>query len=237
MFFVTGTNTGVGKTFFTSLLIGALRAEGVNAVGFKPICSGDRADPETLVGASANALTLNECNPVWLRAPLSPYAASLMENRQIDLDLIFDQLSTLKRRFDAVIVEGVGGWRVPIRRDYFVSDLAREIGQPVIVVAANELGALNHTLLTLESVQSTGLPVAGIVLNTLVGFPDDPAILTNRCILEDVTRIPVLTELMPGQSVIAPDVAKKIAAGAGQKSLAEGGSLVQISVPFRGNPE
>ncbi|HEY5895627.1 MAG TPA: dethiobiotin synthase [Chthoniobacterales bacterium] len=215
MFFITGTNTGAGKTFFTSLLVRALRAEGINAVGFKPICSGDRSDPEILVAASDNALTLNECNPVWLRPPVSPYAASLMENRQVDLDLIFDQFSTLKTRFAAVIVEGVGGWRVPIRRDYFVSDLAREIGQPIIVVAANQLGALNHTLLTLDGIQSAGLPVAGIVLNTLAESPDDPAILTNRSILEDLTRIPVLTELMLGQSVIAPHIAKKIAAGAG----------------------
>lgn len=215
MFFITGTNTGVGKTFFTALFLRALRESGVDAVGFKPICSGDRSDAEILVDASGNALALNECNPVWLRPPLSPYAASLIENRHVDLDLVFDQYAVLKKRFEAVIVEGAGGWRVPIRRDYFMSDLARDLGQPVVIVAANQLGALNHILLTLDAIQATRLPVVGIVLNTLVASAEDAAIVTNRSILEDITPIPVLTELTPGQRVIAPDITQKIAARVG----------------------
>lgn len=214
MFFITGTNTGVGKTFFTALFLRALRKSGINAVGFKPICSGDRSDAEILVNASDNALTLNECNPVWLRPPLSPYGASLIENRHVDLDLVFDQYAVLKKRFEAVIVEGAGGWRVPIRRDYFMSDLARDVGQPILLVAVNQLGAINHILLTLESIQATHLPIVGIVLNTLTASAEDPAIVTNRSILEDITRIPLLTELAPGQSVISADIARKIAAGA-----------------------
>lgn len=213
MFFITGTGTGVGKTFFSRLLVRALRSTGLDAVGMKPICCGDRDDAEALVSASDHALTLNECNPVWMRPPVSPYTASMMEGRHVDLDLIRDQYRQLRARFPAVLVEGVGGWRVPLRRDYFVSDLAVDMGQPVLVVAVNELGALNHTLLTVEAVRQTGLSCAGIIFNHRTG-EQDAAIFTNRAVLEELTDVPILLEISPGQTEIPAAGLQKIRAAA-----------------------
>ena len=154
--FVTGTDTEVGKTYVSCLLIRALREAGIDAVGMKPISCGDRADAEALHAASDGAATLKEINPVWLRTPAAPYTAAMIEERPIDLALICDAFSQLKAAREVVVVEGVGGWRVPITQEYYVSDLAREFALPVLVVAANKLGALNHTLLTVDAVRQAG---------------------------------------------------------------------------------
>ncbi len=163
--FITGTDTGVGKTFVTALLLRAWRARGVDAVGFKPLCCGAREDAEVLRTASGNVLTLNEVNPVWLRTPAAPYVAAMIENRQIDLALVREVYAALSARHQVVLVEGVGGWMVPILREYTVADLAADLGLPVLVVVANRLGALNHTALTVQGIRQRGLEFAGIVLN------------------------------------------------------------------------
>ena len=165
--FITGTDTNVGKTYVTVRLLRALRTRGVDAVGFKPLCCGSRDDAEALRAASDNALSLNETNPVWLRAPAAPYAAALIENRSIDLDLIRETFVRLQERHGTVLVEGVGGWLVPILRDYTVADLAAEWRLPVVVVVINRLGALNHAALTVQAVRTTGLSCAGMILNHL----------------------------------------------------------------------
>ncbi|MEO7934058.1 MAG: dethiobiotin synthase [Chthoniobacterales bacterium] len=214
MIFITGTDTGVGKTHFSCLLIRQLRATGVSAVGFKPICCGDRDDAVQLAKASDDALTINACNPVWMRFPASPYTSSIIEERPIDLGQIRMDWEALRGRFPAVIVEGVGGWQVPIHRDYNTGDLARELGLPVLLIAANRLGVLNHTLLTLHAIQSAGLTCAGIILNNLAPIcPDDPTCLTNQSVLEDLlhgTPVPVLGEIETGQSVLPKAIFEKI---------------------------
>ena len=147
--FITGTDTGVGKTYVTARLVRGLRARGVDAVGFKPICCGGRDDAELLHEASGSALTLNEINPVWLRAPVAPYAASLIENRAVDLDLIRETYARLCERHETVLVEGVGGWLVPVRQDLTMADLAAEWRLPVVLVVGNRVGSLNQTALTI----------------------------------------------------------------------------------------
>ena len=112
--FITGTDTGVGKTYATARLIRRLRAQGLDTVGFKPICCGARDDAEVLRAAADDALTLNEVNPVWLRTPAAPYTAAMIENRPIDLALIREGFASLRARHSSVLVEGVGGWLVPI---------------------------------------------------------------------------------------------------------------------------
>ena len=214
MFFVTGTDTGVGKTHFSCLLIRELRASGIEAVGFKPICSGDRDDAVQLAKASDDALTINECNPTWMRFPASPYTSSIIEERPIDLQGIRNQWEQLKTRFPAVIVEGAGGWLVPIQRDYRMADLAREMGLPVILVAANRLGVLNHTLLTVEAIRAAQLTCAGIVLNNGVA-PSDTVTLTNRSILEDLLQgssIPILGEMEMGATQLPASLQKNLTA-------------------------
>lgn len=204
--FLTGTDTGVGKTFVAVLLVKALRRLGQNCVGFKPICCGSREDAESLHAASDGAVTLNEVNPVWLRPPASPYTAAMIESRMIDLALIHETFARLRSEHEPVIVEGVGGWRVPITQDYFVGDLAADFGLPVAVVVANRLGALNHTLLTVESIRARGLSCAGVILNHPVASDPDSEIAasTNKAIVEDLLGIPVLFEVQHGQVELDP---------------------------------
>ena len=199
--FLTGTDTNAGKTYIAARIVSALRREGRDYVGFKPICCGPRDDAEALHAASENAIPLNDVNPVWLRPPVAPYTASLIESRMIDLALIHETYARLRSAHESVIVEGVGGWRVPIAQDYFVSDLAADFGLRVAVVVANRLGALNHTFLTVEAIQARGLKCAGVILNNITS-PDDAseiATSTNKAIIEDILKLPILFEVGHGQ--------------------------------------
>ena len=118
----------------------------------KPICCGDRRDAEFLLAAGSEGLTIDEINPVWLKTPGAPLAAARIEQVKIDIECIVAALRALQDRVEHVIVEG--RWRV-VRPDYFVSDLAVEMKLPVLVVALNRLGCLNHTALTVRSIGST----------------------------------------------------------------------------------
>ncbi len=198
-YFIAGTDTGVGKTHVAALLVRALRSAGIDAAGFKPICCGDRNDAEKLASAAGHRLPLNEVNPVWLRPPLAPYVAAMIESRTIDIALIHEAFARAKAHCPTLIVEGAGGWLVPITRDFSMADLAVEFALPVLVVAANRLGALNHTLLTVRAVQASGLHCAGVILNQVrAATDDDPATITNASVLEELLQnleVPLLGEL------------------------------------------
>ena len=115
-YFITGTDTGVGKTHVACLLLRALNAAGRPALGFKPIACGDRFDAEALRAAGADpALPLDLINPVWFRAPAAPLAASMIENRPVDRDGIRKAYAELASRAGTVLIEGAGGWEVPVR--------------------------------------------------------------------------------------------------------------------------
>ena len=201
--FLTGTDTGVGKTRVTTLLIRALRAKGIDAIGMKPLCCGGREDPEAILAACDAAIPLDDINPVWLRVPAAPYTAALIENRPIDLALIRATFARLAAAHASIIVEGAGGWRVPIARDFFISDLAAEFALPVAVVVANKLGAINHALLTVESIRARGLECAGVIFNHTTSAADDIAAITNRGMLEEILGVPILYEIAHGQAVLA----------------------------------
>ena len=194
--FITGTDTGVGKTHTALQLLRLLRAAGTSCAGMKPICCGDRRDAELLLAAGNDGLTFDDVNPVWLKTPAAPIVGSLVEEVNIDIEQILAAFRALQNRVEHVIVEGVGGWLVPIRPDYFVSDLAREIGLPVLVVAQNRLGCLNHTTLTVRSILQHRLCCAGVMLNPAgAGATDDVAALTNADILQKVLSVPLLSGL------------------------------------------
>jgi dethiobiotin synthetase len=129
-----------------------------------------------------------------LKTPAAPVTAAQVEEVKIDIDLLLAALRALQQRVHYVFVEGVGGWLVPIRADYFISDLAAEMGFPVLVVTQNRLGCLNHTMLTVRSIANQGLHCAGIALNNRLG-ETDIAVATNAQILEKIVDIPVLTGL------------------------------------------
>jgi dethiobiotin synthetase len=202
--FLTGTDTGVGKTHTAVQLLHAAQASGLRCAGMKPICCGNRNDAERLLAASSEGLTIDEINPVWLKTPAAPLSASLIEEVVIDEQRLVDALHRLEDRFDFVLVEGVGGWLVPIRCDFFVSDLAAQLKLPVLVVAQNRLGCLNHTNLTVRSVIEHGLVCVGVVLNDNTGLTDI-ATNTNAEILRQILDVPILPMLPEGVAELTPE--------------------------------
>ncbi len=177
VFFVTGTDTGVGKTHVTALLLRALAAEGKQVLGLKPVAagcvdSGDglrNDDALALMAASTVQLPYAQVNPVALVAPLSPHIAAARESRRVRVN----QLSGLVRgaimqaRADVTLVEGAGGWRVPLNDMETLADFARDLAVPVILVVGLRLGCLNHALLTAEAIRRDGLRLAGWVANAV----------------------------------------------------------------------
>jgi dethiobiotin synthetase len=201
-YFLTGTDTGVGKTYVAVLLIRALRSAGFDTVGLKPICCGERGDAEALHAAAAGDLSLDDVNPVWFRFPAAPYTAAMVENRLPDLDQIRERFKRVRAGRRSVIVEGVGGWLAPILQNYSVADLAAEMGLPVVVVAANRLGAIIHSLLTVQAIQARGMTCGGVILNNIVA-EQDAATTTNRAVLENLLEVPILYEVEWAQAALS----------------------------------
>jgi dethiobiotin synthetase len=208
--FITGTDTGVGKTYVTRLILATLRGEGIDAVGYKPVASGDRADATILAAASGN-LPRELINPVFLKPALAPMVAGMLENRVITREELVAGYATLAAAHHTVIVEGAGGWEVPLAPGFQVADLAAALGLPVVVVAANRLGCLNHTLLTVKAIQARGLRCAGIVLNQLEDEMDT-AMVTNHGVIESLAGVPLLAHLIHGQDFLEPERFLELAA-------------------------
>jgi len=207
-FFVTGTDTGVGKTHVTRLILEGLRASGIDAAGYKPVACGDRDDARILADASGG-LPIDEVNPVYLQSPVAPYVAGLLENRAIDPAELIAGYRRLAAAHKTIVVEGAGGWEVPVAAGYRISDLAAELGLPVVLVAANRLGALNHILLTLGAIRARGLVCAGVFLNQLVDELDT-AMITNKGLIEDLTGVPLLEHLIHGQDFLDEEVLSRL---------------------------
>ncbi len=199
--FITGTDTGAGKTYVTSLIIKALRGEGIDAVGYKPICCGGREDAYALQSASGGLIDLDEVNPCWMRSASAPYVAGMFENKELDVKSLIDRAHAMSENHELVVCEGVGGWKVPITKDYLVADFAKDLGWPVLLVVGNRLGALNHTALTVESMRATGIEPVGMVFNNL-SDELDTAEITNKGIAEEMTGVSVLTDVIHGQEEI-----------------------------------
>ena len=174
--FVTGTDTGVGKTLAACALIHALRARGVKAVPMKPIAAGASehggrlANDDTvalLQAAGLGAAWMEAVTPVLLREPMAPHIAAAREGRTLALDFLGPALARLATAGDFLVVEGVGGFRVPLAERLDTVDLARAVGLPVVLVVGLRLGCLNHALLTAQAIESAGLPLAGWIANAI----------------------------------------------------------------------
>ena len=188
--FITGTDTGVGKTYFTALWTRSLRKAGIRAIALKPISSGDRADARTLSDSMENELSMDEINPIHFVPPLSPWAACRLTGQIFPREKLKQHLAQLEARLAGpFLVEGVGGWRVPLDKSFHVREWAVELKWPVVIVARAGLGTLNHVLLTVDSVRQTQLPILGIVVNYHQA-PDDEATRTNPQLIEELTGLP-----------------------------------------------
>ena len=199
-FFVTGTDTDVGKTFVTALLTRSLRRAGFDTVAMKPVSCGEPEDTLVLQGAADFELSPREVTPVSYAAPVAPIEAAQLEGRSFAPSEILPVFESLHRTRRSLLVEGVGGWLVPLAEHYSGADLAKAMGLPVLLVVRNRLGALNHALLTLESIAAHGLTCGGIILNNHPADAKDPAAEGNRRLLPILTKIPILFEIAPGQT-------------------------------------
>ncbi|ADU97121.1 dethiobiotin synthase [Thermovibrio ammonificans] len=165
MLFVTGTDTGVGKSFFTASLVRALRGSGFNAAAFKPVETG--CEPEC-----EDALLLSRASGVYLepvyslKRPLAPAVAAELEGVTVDFKAVVSRIEELSALYSPLVVEGAGGVMVPITWEHTYLDLAVSLSARTVVVALNKLGVINHTLLTVGALKSAGVKVACVVLNS-----------------------------------------------------------------------
>lgn len=200
-YFITGTDTDVGKTYVTCALLRDLRRRGIPAVGYKAMACGDRGDARAMQAASDPALPLDLINPIYLKAATAPYVAALLENRKLSADELLQGYRALAQYGCPVLAEGAGGWEVPIAPGFSMSDFAVALALPVILVVGNKLGAVNHAVMTVQAIRARGLECRAIVLNHM-SEQWDTAAVTNRRLIEEFTGLPVAAELIRGQEEI-----------------------------------
>ena len=203
--FITGTDTEVGKTYVSTLIVESLTSAGYRVGVYKPSASDCVHDGQELVSEDAVALweaagrprTLHDVCPQRFRAPLAPHLSAKAEGRQVDVDLLRSGIACWEGECDLIVVEGSGGLMSPISDDEYVADLAFEFGYPLVVVAPNVLGVINQTLQTLITAACfrDGIPVGGVVLNNPQVFEGDCSIATNAREIESRIQVPTLAQV------------------------------------------
>lgn len=192
-YFLTGTDTGVGKTLAACALLRAAAHRGLSTVGMKPIAAGtdaDGSDVDKLIAAGTVTASRDLVNPYCFSEPVAPHIAAADERRTIDIDVIGAAYKRLADKADFVVVEGVGGFRVPLGDDVDSADLAQALDLPIILVVGLRLGCINHALLTAEAIRARGLGLAGWIANRI-----DPAMARwqeNLAALESRLAAPLL---------------------------------------------
>jgi dethiobiotin synthetase len=212
---VTGTDTGVGKTLVSRLLLEALKRAGHSAAGMKPVASGCHVsaaglrsdDALELMQASNAAADYTDVNPYALASACAPHIAAREMGVEIRLERILESFRRLQQKSPWIVVEGVGGWSVPLGERLTMAEVARALGLPVILVVGLRLGCLNHALLTMGAIRRADIPLAGWVANRI-----DPAmthVLENIATLAQKIEAPLLAQI-PYQSAAKPDVATAV---------------------------
>ncbi len=183
--FVTGTDTDVGKTVISAALINLLRQKSQQVVGMKPVASGCILTPEglrnddalTLIAQSNVTAPYDWVNPYAFEPAIAPHIAAKQVNMTINLDVIHESFIQLDSLSDNIIVEGAGGWFVPLNEQDTVADLAIQLRLPVILVVGVRLGCINHALLSVDAIARSGLPLAGWVANQVAACTEAEAII------------------------------------------------------------
>ena len=196
--FITGTDTGVGKTRVAERLLRTLAKQGERAVGMKPVASGCRVtdagrpseDAERLLAAGNVPADYFDVNPYAFLPAIAPHLAAREENVEIGLPRILESFRRLRERADWIVVEGVGGWNVPLAERLMLADVVRAMQLPVIVVVGLRLGCLNHALLTIEAIQRDEIALAGWIANRI--DPEMERVEENIAALESRIAAPLL---------------------------------------------
>ena len=204
---MTGTDTEVGKTWVTLGIMSKLQETGLQVVGMKPVASGSICTPDGLRNDDAQRilaqgsmnLSYKEVNPIALEPPVAPHIAAQAAGTEISIDRLVFAYRALEARADCCVVEGVGGWLVPLNDRESLADLVSRLGIPVIMVVATRLGCLNHALLTVESIVASGVTLLGWVANAArpgeKEIQANIATLTRRIDAPLLGVIPFLNEL------------------------------------------
>lgn len=204
--FITGTDTGVGKTVVAGALAIALKSMGYRVGVMKPIETGCKKEsrggvtPPLLIPSDAIFLKdsagmkddLSLINPYRFEKPLSPAVAADLEGVKIEKSLIFKAYKTLKKRYEIMIIEGAGGILVPVYKDYLFLDLIRDMGIPILVIARAGLGTINHTLLTVRCAQDYGIQIIGFIMNHTRSEKPDLSEETNPLVIKRLSGVPFL---------------------------------------------
>lgn len=185
--FITGTDTEIGKTVITGLLTFGLQQQGLDCLPVKPVATGCQDIDGRLISEDVLAYAriadisepLHDLSPCCLKRPASPHFAAACEDATIDPQSVVQEVQALYQRTTHLLVEGIGGWLVPITDNYLVADLAGDLDLPIIVVAANRLGMINHTLLTLEAIRMYDEELLGVIV-THPTQDDDEDLLQNN---------------------------------------------------------
>jgi dethiobiotin synthetase len=196
--FVTGTDTGAGKTVVAAAIAAALRERGVRVAALKPVLTGTDESPDPdwppddeLLARATDAPPAAVA-PIRFGPPVSPHLAARLAGRAVDPAALRAAAVTAAASADALVVEGVGGLLVPLAEGYAIRDLARDLGLPLVVAARPGLGTINHTLLTLEAARAGGLAVAGVVMTPWPSDPDE-MLRSNRATIEELGAVEVAT--------------------------------------------
>jgi dethiobiotin synthetase len=201
-YFVTGTDTNVGKTLFSCALLQAAQQAGYRTAAMKPVAAGAIDTPDglrnddalLLQAACTEMLSYREVNPFCFAEPLSPHLAAQRSGRRLQVErLVGFCQGVLMRRANLTVIESAGGWRVPINDNETLADLAKQLKLPVILVVGMRLGCLNHAMLSAEAIYRDGLELAGWVANTF--DPDMPARADNIATLERELMAPLLADI------------------------------------------
>ncbi len=184
--FVTGTDTGVGKTLLTGLLTRHLRDGGCHALAMKPFCSGGRNDVEFLRAAQDGELNADEINPFYFLEPIAPLVSARHHRRKIPLREVLRAINRVTYRCECLVIEGSGGVLVPLGENYSVADLIAKLKCEVIVVSRNRLGTINHTLLTIKHLQTIAVKSFKVIL--MDDVKGDISSKTNKKMLTELLK-------------------------------------------------
>jgi dethiobiotin synthetase len=199
--FITGTDTGVGKTLLTGLLLHHLRQGGCHALAMKPFCAGSRADTEFLRAVQDCDLTLNEITPFHFAEPLAPLVAARRHRRSIRLPDVLRRIRRVASRCECLLIEGIGGLLVPLGEGFTVLDLIAKLGCEVVLVSPNRVGTINHTLLTVNALQHIIIPRLKTVLMSCVEA-DHSASSNLRILAEFLAPTPVFPVRFLGRNPV-----------------------------------